>query len=244
MLRSPAECPRCGIVQPLIARGDDGAEVCGPCVGFAADYTCRRCGRAGNPHSRGRCAHCVLAERVNALLAGPDGTVAPQMEPLAAALTDAPSPFRAIQWIKESPNTRLLARLAADGHVLGHELLDELPPSRNQRYIRQLLVHTGILEERHEDLERIPGWSTSSRTSRPRTPTSPARSCTGSCSDEHANGPPTATIPPPPTATCGAASASPWTSWPGWTNATWPSQTSPKSTSTTGSPQPPANGAT
>ncbi|WP_326809886.1 hypothetical protein OIE62_38970 [Streptomyces scopuliridis] len=36
--------------------------------------------------------------------------------------------------------------------------MDELPPSRNQRYIRQLLVHTGILDERNEDLERIPGW--------------------------------------------------------------------------------------
>ncbi|MFE0358857.1 peptidoglycan-binding protein [Streptomyces nigra] len=146
------------MIQPLIARGDDGTEVCGPCVGFAADYTCKQCGRAGKRHSRGRCAHCVLAERVNALLAGPDGTVTPQMEPLAAALTDAPSPFPAIQWLKESPNTKLLARLAADGHGLSHELLDELPPSRNQRNIRQLLVRTGILEERHEDLERIPGW--------------------------------------------------------------------------------------
>jgi hypothetical protein len=158
VLRSPAECPRCGTVQPLIARDDDGAGVCGPCVGFAVDYTCRQCGRAGNPHSRGRCAHCVLAERVNALLTGPDGTVAPQMKPLATALADAHSPFPAIQWLKESPNTKLLAQLAAEGHTLSHELLDELPPSRNQRYVRQLLVHTGVLEERHEDLERIPGW--------------------------------------------------------------------------------------
>ncbi|GGT73803.1 hypothetical protein OG369_41545 [Streptomyces sp. NBC_01221] len=43
VLRSPAECFRCGTVQPLIARDDDGAGVCGPCVGFAADYTCRQC---------------------------------------------------------------------------------------------------------------------------------------------------------------------------------------------------------
>ncbi|MFJ1847694.1 hypothetical protein [Streptomyces sp. NPDC088146] len=160
-------CPRCGTVQPLIALDDDGTGVCGPCVGFAADYTCRQCGRAGNPHSRGRCAHCVLAERVNALLAGPDGTVAPQLGPLAAALADAPSSFPAIQWVKESPNTRLLAQLAAHGRELTHELLDELPPSRNQRYIRQLLVHTGILDARNEDLERIPGWLEHELASRP-----------------------------------------------------------------------------
>ncbi|WP_051866401.1 hypothetical protein [Streptomyces griseus] len=42
--------------------------------------------------------------------------------------------------------------------MLTHELLDELPPTQNQRYIRQLLVHTGALEERNEVLERIPGW--------------------------------------------------------------------------------------
>ncbi|MFI0811853.1 hypothetical protein [Streptomyces echinatus] len=158
VLRSPAECPRCGMVQPLIARDDHGVEVCGPCVGFAADYTCKQCGRAGNPHSRGRCAHCVLAERVDVLLAGPDGTVAPQLKPLATALAAALSPFPAIQWIKESPNTKLLARLVTEGLELSHDLLDELPPSRNQRYIRQLLVHTGVLVERNEDLERIPGW--------------------------------------------------------------------------------------
>jgi len=158
VLRSPSACSRCGTAQPLIALDDDGAGVCGPCVGHAADYTCRQCGRSGNPHSRGRCAHCVLAGRVSELLAGPGGTVAPQLEPLATALAAAPSPFPAIQWIKESPNTRLLARLAAEGRTLSHELLDELPPSRNQRYIRQLLVHTGALDERNEDLERIPGW--------------------------------------------------------------------------------------
>lgn len=147
-----------GMVQPLVARDDEGADVCGPCVGFAADYTCKLCGRTGKPHSRGRYAHRVLAKRVNALLAGPNGTITSQLEPLAAALADAPSPFSAIQWLKDSPNAKLLARLASEEHELSHELLDELPPSRNQRYIRQLLVHTGALEERNEDLERISGW--------------------------------------------------------------------------------------
>lgn len=123
------------MVQQLIARDDHGVEVRGPCVGFAADYTCRQCGRTGNPHSRGRCAQCVLAERVNALPAGPDGTVAPQLKLLAAAPADAPSPFPAIQWIKESPNTELLSQPTAEGHELTHDLLDALPPSRNQHYI-------------------------------------------------------------------------------------------------------------
>ncbi|MCX4391481.1 MULTISPECIES: hypothetical protein [unclassified Streptomyces] len=141
-----------------MARDTDGIGVCGPCVGFAVDYTCRRCGRAGNPHSQGRCAFCVLTERVKLLLAGADGVVPEQLQPLATALAAAPAPFQAIQWIRESPNSRLLARLVTEDRPLSHELLDELPSSRNQRYIRQLLVHTGVLAARNEDLERIPGW--------------------------------------------------------------------------------------
>ena len=39
-----------------------------------------------------------------------------------------------------------------------HDLLDELPPSRNVHYIRQMMVQTGVLPERHEDLERLPAW--------------------------------------------------------------------------------------
>ncbi|MFF4121223.1 hypothetical protein ACFY0P_48610 [Streptomyces sp. NPDC001714] len=74
------------------------------------------------------------------------------------ALAAAPAPVQAIQWIRESPNSRLLASLVPEDHPLSRELLDELPPSRNQHYIRQLLVHTGVLAARNEDLERIPGW--------------------------------------------------------------------------------------
>jgi hypothetical protein len=36
--------------------------------------------------------------------------------------------------------------------------LDELPPSRYERYVRQTLVHTGVLPERNEELDRIPAW--------------------------------------------------------------------------------------
>lgn len=158
VLRSPSPCSRCGVVAPLTGRDEDGSGICGPCAGRGPDYACRQCGQHGSPYGSGRCARCVLAERVAALLAGPDGTVSAQLEPLAAALAAVPSPFPAIQWIRESPNTRLLARIAVGGVPVSHELLDELPPDHNQRYIRQLLVHAGVLDERNEDLERIPGW--------------------------------------------------------------------------------------
>jgi hypothetical protein len=158
ILRSPAECARCRTCQPLIARDDDGAGICGRCAGHDADYTCRQCGRSGNPYGHGRCAYCVLADRVADLLTGPDGTVSPQLQPLAEAFAQVHQPFTAIQWIRESPNARLLAGLVADGRPLSHDLLDELPPTSGLHYIRQVMVQTGVLPGRHEDLERVPSW--------------------------------------------------------------------------------------
>lgn len=122
------------------------------------DFTCRQRGRSGNPFGHGRCAHCVLRDRLEAPLTGPDGTVPTQLRPVVETIGKAEAPFSAIRWIKASPNARLLAQLAADGRPISHELLNELPPDRNQRYVPQVLLHTGVLPERREDLERIPGW--------------------------------------------------------------------------------------
>jgi hypothetical protein len=97
ILRSPAGCARCRASHPLIARDDDGAGICGPCAGHDADYTCRQCGRSGNPYGHGRCAYCVLADRVHDLLTGPDGTISPQLQPLAAAFAQVHQPFSVCQ---------------------------------------------------------------------------------------------------------------------------------------------------
>ena len=158
ILRSPAGCARCRTCQPLIARDDAGAGICGPCAGHDAVYTCRQCGRPGNPYARGRCAYCVLADRARDLLTGPGGSISPQLQPLAAAFAQISRPFAGIQWIRSSPAARLLAHLAAEDRPLSHDLLDELPPTRGLHYIRQVMVQTGVLPGRDEDLERVLSW--------------------------------------------------------------------------------------
>ncbi len=158
IVRSPAECARCRTSQPLIARDDDGAGVCGPCAGIDVDYTCHQCGRGGNPYGNGRCAYCVLADRVNKLLAGPDGAVSTQLQPLVEAFARVRLPFTAIRWVHASPNAKLLGQIVADGRPLSHDLLDELPPTAGVHYIRQIMVETGVLPRRNEDLERVPAW--------------------------------------------------------------------------------------
>lgn len=50
---------------------------------------------------------------------------------------------------------------------MSHELLDQLPPGRHEFYVRQMLVHTGVLPERHDDLERLPAWLNTVLASKP-----------------------------------------------------------------------------
>jgi hypothetical protein len=158
ILNRPSECPRCRASRPLIGLDTDGTTICGPCSGIDADYTCTRCGRSGNPYKAGLCAHCVLDDRLHDLLAGPDGTVAPQLQPVHQALATAQRPRSVIYWLAHSPSVTLLARLTANGEPLSHELFDALPPGRNEYYVRQLLVTTGVLPERDDDVERLPTW--------------------------------------------------------------------------------------
>lgn len=167
ILDHPGQCHRCHQQQPLIAQDEDGSGICGPCVGLPGTYTCPSCGRAGRLYADGGCPHCVLAFRLDEHLAGPDGKINPQLGPLRDALATAGDPRSVLCWLRRSPNARLLSELAANGRPISHELLDGLPPSRYEHYVRQALVHTGVLPERHEDLDRIPAWLNHLLASRP-----------------------------------------------------------------------------
>ena len=158
IVRTPAECARCHQCHPLIGRDADGAGLCATCAGTDIDFTCRRCGRSGYPYGRGGCAYCVLADQVAELLAGPDGAVAPALKSLTEAFTRVHLPFNAINWVRQSPAAGLLRHLIAQQRPITHDLLDELPPGHSLHYLRQVLVQTGILPQRDEDLERVPAW--------------------------------------------------------------------------------------
>ncbi len=78
--------------------------------------------------------------------------------PVFATLAAIDVPKTVISWCRRSPTARLLARLAAEGQPLTHNLLDELPQNSGLHFARQVLVHTGVLPERAEYLERIGPW--------------------------------------------------------------------------------------
>ncbi|MFI1195708.1 hypothetical protein ACH4T9_20975 [Micromonospora sp. NPDC020750] len=74
------------------------------------------------------------------------------------ALLSVEHPITVIGWLRKSESARLLARLTRSGEPITHGLLDELPPTRHVYYIRDVLVHTGVLDPRNEYLERIGPW--------------------------------------------------------------------------------------
>jgi hypothetical protein len=158
ILDHPGQCQGCGELRPLIARNESGDGICGPCAGQPGAYLCPGCGSAGRLYADGRCPRCVLRPRLEQHLAGPDGHVSAQLRPVLDALAAADDARGVLCWLRRSPNARLLGELAGTGRILSHDLLDELPPGRYEHYVRQTLVHTGVLPERHEDLDRIPAW--------------------------------------------------------------------------------------
>ena len=157
--RHPAECAGCGVVRPLIGSSEEGRPVCGPCAGAPGlDYTCRECGRGGEIHSGRRCFRCVLAERTQTLLAGPGRDVSVQFQPLLEALTSVTNPATVVKWLGTSRSARLLGNLARTGDPITHELLDGLPQNQSLRYVREVLVSSGVLAARNEHLERLAPW--------------------------------------------------------------------------------------
>ncbi|WP_405161545.1 XRE family transcriptional regulator [Nocardia sp. NBC_01499] len=157
-LRNPKPCTGCGAVRVLIGTDATGNGLCGPCSGVDLDYLCPRCGKAGNIHTTGSCASCVVGDRVNELLSGTDGYINEQLRPLARVLAGTDRPFEMLTWLARSRSATLLARLARQHTEITHDSLDELAQDRGTRYVRAHLVATGILPARNENLAQLRLW--------------------------------------------------------------------------------------
>ena len=156
------ECSGCGRMRRAAARMPDGSARCQFCATRPV-RTCSACGQqrtvAGTTDAGPVCCFgCVLAERAHALLAGPSGEVPAQLHPLFAALTTVTNPATEVTWLGKSRSAQLLGSLARTGNPITHDLLDDLPQSQALRYIRDMLVSSGVLPARNEHLERLAPW--------------------------------------------------------------------------------------
>lgn len=152
-------CVGCGHVGVVPGLDAAGQPTCVRCSGIPINVCCRQCGRE-EPMSRdASCWRCLLRNRVQELLAGPDGTIPERLRPFADALTSMARPNSGWAWIRSNPKVPELLRGLATGQIsLTHEALDELPHSRTVEYVRGLLVANAALPTRDPNLATFQRW--------------------------------------------------------------------------------------
>ena len=158
VLRNAAPCPGCGEKRILAFLGDDDRPCCAGCAGQPARYACRRCG--SEEHSYGRlCGKCVLSDRCENILTGPDGVFLPPMRALRDYLLAQPRPAQVIKWLRMGPSTDLLRDIAS-GRVPVESVLDVPRPSKPLIYLRTLLIDAGALPRDTAATRQLMAWAT------------------------------------------------------------------------------------
>lgn len=153
-----ARCARCGKVRQV--RGGSTAEpLCATCTRDDDAFwkRCPLCGEA-TKLTDGPCARCALRDQLQELFAGPDGTIRPDLAGLFESLVAVERPATVLTWLARSGAVRVLAQVAAGELALSHEALDELPAGKPLEHLRAMLVATGALPPRDEQMARLEAW--------------------------------------------------------------------------------------
>ncbi|MEV0898176.1 hypothetical protein [Actinoplanes sp. NPDC049802] len=151
-------CSRCRTVAPVRA-GTLAQPLCARCLepDPARWRSCHRCG-TGWQLTTVACQRCQLALHLEELLTVDGARLRPELLVLQTALTSVERPDTALLWLGKRQVHAILARLRDRIGPLGHDVLDELPPSPTLAHIRSVLVAAGTLphrDERSVALERL-----------------------------------------------------------------------------------------
>ena len=148
--RQSALCAGCGRLEP-VRSGTLTEPFCQGCTP-AVFPDCTACETSPQP---GSCPDCRLELRLRELLTGPDGTIHPALRPLKQALAATDPPGTALRWLAKQPVATVLAAIAAGRRELSHAELDDLHPSAVLTHLRSVLVATGTLPARDEQMARL-----------------------------------------------------------------------------------------
>ena len=148
--RRSARCASCRRVGQICS-GTLLEPLCEACTAPAYRPGCPACGGRPRP---GSCPACRLDRRLRELLA-PDGSVHPGLRPLHEALAATRPPTTALSWLGRSVVSGFLADVAAGRRQLSHQELDCLPQGQALGHLRAVLVSTGALPARDENMARL-----------------------------------------------------------------------------------------
>jgi len=129
-----------------------GLPACLRCDPLPLDLTCGRCGEEAWLFKKACCWRCELIDQMSQLLAGPDGAIPDELQPLNDAVTSMARPNSGVTWLRNPAVRTLLQGLGTGQIPLTHKALDDLPSSRTVEYLRDLLTAAGGLpgRDRHQ----------------------------------------------------------------------------------------------
>lgn len=153
--------------------GTRSAPLCGVCTRPDPVFwrACPGCGEPGCI-TVGRCARCPTQRRLQELLGGGQGNIRPGLHNLYQELATAERITTAARWLNQSGAPTILRTLDSET-PLTHQALDELAGEttlagdKTTEHLRVVLVATGTLPTRDEQIARLERWITRLITEQP-----------------------------------------------------------------------------
>jgi hypothetical protein len=160
-------CSSCDAVRPLRG-GTTGEPLCASCArpDPSSLRPCPTCGERAQLRP-GPCARCAFEARVRELLSDDDGTVRPELQTLFQNLVDSRQPDTVKGFISKDVAAAVLRELATGKRCLSHEALDDLGGAKPVEHLRSVLVATGALPHRDEQMARLERWVSATIAARP-----------------------------------------------------------------------------
>jgi len=148
----------CGVDRLIPGIAPDGGRLCTDCAGGLGEFFCELCGREARRHRRGVCGTCVLAERLSILLDDGSGGIRPELAPFVEGFCRMSRPRSGLSWIANGHVQQMLRTLAEPSTPITHETLNRLSPWRSVAYLRDLLMHHGVLPPADRQLMLFQRW--------------------------------------------------------------------------------------
>jgi hypothetical protein len=153
-----ARCSACGIVAP-IRGGTRAVPLCAPCVNPDPEFwdRCSVCNRTWQLNTL-PCQRCAIDRRLRELLSRSGEDLPDAFVPFRDAVVGAERPDHVMVWLSKPKVRQLLTLIGQDQRPISHDLLDELDGGKTLRYLRAVLVGSGVLPARDEVLARLERW--------------------------------------------------------------------------------------
>jgi hypothetical protein len=162
-----ARCTGCGQVQ-LVRGGTADEPLCATCTRPDPSFwrSCPTCGHNAQLRS-GPCPRCTVRRRLHELLRDEAGEIRPELQALYDNLANYERPTTVLAWLDKSKAPVILRELGAGQRPLTQAALDELPDTKPLKHLRSILVATGALPARDEQMARLERWMTRTIAERP-----------------------------------------------------------------------------